>query len=255
VVRRLAVLLALLALPASAHAAAPDPVKLERSGLKVTWPVVGASDVLEAGYTFTVRVKRKTPGPAARLALIQLAPRKVLARRKLRDGRFRATIPEAHEARYRLVLKVGKRRWWSVIRTPPAPAPLPPVPAPGEPLYAAYCASEMGTRAATVTLEHPTARMGDIVRYELRNTGTACFHFGQGLTWERQAGDSWQAVTCQVRGLECAYTMELLTLPPGQAYAAQALIHDNMTPGHYRLAKPYGDDGQRAYAELDVVGG
>jgi hypothetical protein len=247
-VRRLAVLLVLLALPASADAAAPDPVKLERSGLKLTWPVVGASDVLDAGYTFTVRVKRKTPGPAARVALIRLRPRKVLARRKLRDGRFQATLPEAHEARYRLVLKVGRRRWSSIIRTPPAPPPLPPLPKPQPPTAGAHCASEMGTRDATVTLERTTARAGETIAYTLRNTGTACFEFAAPYSWERAVGGSWQEVPCPT----CVWPLWLGTLPPGQAYAAQAEVPAGLVPGRYRLVKPAGD--LRPSAELDVVG-
>jgi hypothetical protein len=245
-----AVLLAallLLLVPATAAAAPPDTDALKRAGVKVTWPVVGASDVLDAGYTMSVRVKRTRPGKRVRLSLIQLRPRKVLARQSVSDGRFRATLPDAPQARYRLVMELGKKRWWSIIRTPAAAAPLPPLPTPTDPKSGSGCATDTGARAATLTLSRTTARAGDAVSYTLRNTGEACLEFGSVYTWQRQTATGWEDVPCN----NCAFPLWLGTLPPGQHYNAQAPLPAGLAAGRYRLVKPVGD--LHPSAELDVT--
>lgn len=206
-----AVAAALLVAP-NALAAPPD---LTRHGIAVTWP---QGPLVPAGTPFEVKVRSKREQVSLKLVRVSESGKlmRVLARKTLRTGVLRVTLPATVSARYRLTLEAVDREWTEEFRSTCAPS---------------------GTFAVEANVTPAAARSGDHVVLRMHNTGTGCLSGGSGYGWERQAADgSWQNVPLPPNH---GWTLELRSLFPGAWWGQRVWVWPT-EPGAYRLTKGLG---------------
>jgi hypothetical protein len=233
------VLIGLALVPVFAHARAPSPRVLRDAGVRVSWPLKGYRATLVPGTRLRVAVTPLRRGSAAaQISLVRLddgAPG-VVKQRTLRRGVFTARLPKAGGARYALRLRVGKRAYRGVIRTPPPPKrpdePGVSLPAPATP--SAPCpwpAPVTAKLSAALRLDRATAYKGETVGITIENTGEACLRTGAAYQWERLVDGSWQPIPEPVPFIMIAYIV-----PPGRTLTRSVTVHaDDMPAGEYRL--------------------
>jgi hypothetical protein len=232
-----------LVLPAAAGAAGPDAAKLRAAGLAVTWPQVSG---LGAGDSVVVRVKAlRRDAAVARVSLVRVSrsgkPVKVVARRTLRRGTFRAKLDRAG-AKYLLRVSAARVSSTRAIQTPaiatatppPVSASPPVAPAPPPPPPAREPCAQAGTTQGEVVLGSSEGKAGDPIPMRLRNTGTGCLEYGSAYSWEQKSGDAWTTVPCTD---ECVFDAMLRILQPGATESGAAKVYGDMKPGDYRLVK------------------
>ena len=173
---------------------------------------------------------------------------RAVARRTLRSGRFRATIPAgAPGALYKLSLTVGRQRYWSWIATPkplpaPAPAPTPTPPATPAPAPAPGTCDGAGVPETTVT---PAAlRAGELLQVRVRNAGPGCLsdQATQVNTWETlNLLGEWEPVPRSCDGgpppdppSGCVGLPAFHILFPGESFERAIGVPD-FPPGRYRV--------------------
>lgn len=227
---------AALALLAALLPAAPAAAKT-----RIAWP---AATTVRAGESVTVGVRSSR---TVRVALLRLSsagrPYQTVAARRLRSGRFVATVPEASTVR-RYLLAVddrGRRRGRVITATPPPPPP-PQPPAP--------CA-ETGSKVETA-IDRRTAARGETVTMTIRNAGATCLTFGADFSFERWTGQGWERAGDPMR----AWPSWAAGLSPGETYTLTTEVWRELEPGRHRLAKAFdAPDGTVVAAEeLEVTG-
>jgi hypothetical protein len=202
----------LLAAPASAAAKPPDKATLKREGVRLRWP---ATTTMAAGDVIEVPVKSKR----RRVTLSLTTNGRVVARRTLRNGTFRATL--GGPGTYALRLVVGKRRYRSQITVPAPPAPPPPAP----------CWKATGT-SATLGLSTSTARAGDTLTIAITNTSDGCLFTGVGYQIEQlQPDGSWTLANPGQIFITLAVIVR-----PGETYTKPATVPAGLPPGRYRVS-------------------
>ena len=103
--------------PVIAHAQLPPhkPPPLTPYGATLKWPTKSPQRVFEPGQTIEVTID--SPRRRAKLSLVAVdakgTPTRAVARRTLRRGTFRASIPGS--GTYALRLVIGDRRYWTWI--------------------------------------------------------------------------------------------------------------------------------------------
>jgi len=175
---------------------------------------------------------------------------RVVARRTLRSGTFKATLPATPGARYRLQLAAGNLRYSSAIATAapapiPAAAPAPPAPAPapaGDPCVGVPLEYEV-TRTATPS----SGRPGDLVTFTITNHGPGCVWWPSTdwPHWKRATAEGgWEHVpvdpcTSTVVAPDapptCAGLPAFWPLEPGGIHVYQHRIPTGLTPGRHRI--------------------
>jgi len=265
-IRTTAAVALLAALPvATAHAAtptAPSAKALRALGVKVTWPLHGASSVVKPGTKLTVKVTRLggKKGTPVKLTLGRLDAKgratKTLRSATLRSGTFSATVPKGDGLVYALSLNAKKVRFTGRFRTPAAVKPGADKPSPPAP--ATDPCPPAGTAAATVRLGATTVVAGQPVPYTVTNTGTTCLTANGHYGWQRLTDAGWTFVV-----LPLGFPDPVRVLP-GATWAgadgqAVARTGAEFAPGHYRLIPNLAVEGSNpaqrpdATAELDVT--
>jgi len=255
----------LAALPvATAHAAtptAPSAKALRALGVKVTWPLRGASPVVKPGTKLTVKVTRLggKKGMPVKLTLGRLDAKgratKTLRSATLRSGTFSATVPKGDGLVYALSLNAKKVRFTGRFRTPAAVKPDPQKPKPDGPT-ADPCqpAGTTATPAATVRLGVSTVVAGQPVPYTVTNTGTTCLTANGHYGWQRLTDAGWTFVA-----LPLSFPDPMRVLPGATWTGADARTSIGFAPGHYRLIPNLAVEGSNpvqrpdATAELEVT--
>ena len=204
----------LLAAPASAAAKPPDKAALKREGVRLRWPAttMAAGDVIDV----PVRSKRR------RVTLSLTADGRIVARRTLRNGTFRATL--GGPGTYTLRLVVGKRRYSSRDHRP-RPARSATAGA------AAACWQATGT-SASLGLSTSTARAGDTLTIAITNTSDGCLFTGVGYRIEQlQPDGSWTLANPDQIFITLAVIVR-----PGETYTKPATVPAGLPPGRYRVS-------------------
>jgi hypothetical protein len=220
---------AVLLLPTAAQAAGP----------KVTWP---QQRTFAPGETISVKV---TSEARVRAALVRESASgkvmRIVARRTLRNGTFKAAAPRVG----RYSLRVGERERTITVSTPVSSGPLPPVTDPPLP----DCARPSGDRAE-LRLGAPSVSAGGTLPLEVVNTSTGCLVLGVGYSFERLQDGVWVTAPSN----QMFITLGVL-LGPGQTYPKQAAIPADFLPGTYRVVDTVsGATGIRLAAEFQVTG-
>jgi hypothetical protein len=201
-------LLALLALAPTAYAAPPKRV----AGVRLTWP---SKTVFKPGETVALKVrsdKRK-----ARVALI--AGKRVLARRTLRNGTFRATVPKGAGGYYKLRVTIAGKHYRSVITTP-------------------ACA---GTNAALST-DGQLGRPGTPLKLTITNRGPGCLMAPTSPLATAWVGPDGRGVDLSVDydvRLPGDMRIAALTLPvelaPGESHTIATHVPNGLADGTYTV--------------------
>lgn len=266
----------------------PDAAALRAAGVKVTWPLSGATTSVISGTKLSVRVRvvRGKKRPAlVHLALVRTSAtgrvKKLVEGAVLRGGVFNVRVPRAAGRHYALTLKAGKVRYTSRFNavavsshdtvppaaprpaTPGAPVPVPNGPAPMDPCWLPPSPDAATTTASGILhLGATSVVAGQAVPYAIENTGTACLTFGLGYRWERQDGDAWTPVDQQLIVPAIAFVAG-----PGGTWTGQnwnwgpitAQTDPSFVPGRYRLTVGANWDNEQRQdavslsAEIDVT--
>jgi len=259
-------LLATLPVATAASAAtptAPNAKALRALGVKVAWPLRGASPVVKPGTTLIVKVthlagKKGTPVKLT-LARVDAKGRTTTTVRSatVKSGAFTATVPKGDGLAYALSLSAKKVRFTGRFRTPAAAKPPPAKPdAPAaDPCRPAGTAA---TPAATVQLGATTVVAGQPVPYTVTNTGTTCLTANGHYGWQRLTSDGWTFVALPLS------LPDPVRVLPGATWSgadgqAVARTGTSFAPGRYRLTPNLAVEGSNpvqrpeATAELDVT--
>jgi hypothetical protein len=214
--RALVVAAAGLALaPAGAHAQlpAPQPPPMAPFGIDLKWPTRSDGFVFERGQTLAVSVD--SPRRKARLSLVAVdaagTPTRAIARRTLRRGTFKVTIPSA--GTFALRMAIGDRRYWTWVRSE-------------------ECLNFRGD-SAEIRLHASSVAAGGSLNYDLVNTSDGCIGYGYGYSFERLQGDGTWARALFTSLI--AFPAIGFTLPTAQSTIKTALIPGDLAPGTYRL--------------------
>jgi hypothetical protein len=214
--RALVVAAAGLALaPAGAHAQLPAAKPPPRSpfGIDVNWPTRSDLMRFERGQTLAVAID--SPRRQARLSLVAVdaagKPTRAVARRTLRRGTFKVTIPSA--GTFALRMAIGDRRYWTWIRSE-------------------ECLNLRGD-SAEIRLHASSVTAGGNLNYDLVNTSDGCIGYGYGYSFERLQGDgTWAHAPFTTL---IAFPTVGLILPTAQTTTKTALVPGDLAPGTYRL--------------------
>jgi hypothetical protein len=200
----------LLLAPVTAHAQLPPhkPPPLTPYGAKLKWPTRSPQRAFEAGQTIEVTID--SPRRRAKLSLVAVddkgTPTRAVARRTLRRGTFRASIPGS--GTYALRLVIGDRRYWTWIN-------------------AMACLNLRGDQAE-IRLHAPSVPAGGYLSYDLVNTSAGCIGAGEGYLIEQLLADgTWGPTPPR------AFSLPLTVLESGQAKTKTAII--DVPPGTYRF--------------------
>ncbi len=226
-----------------AAAAGPDADALAARGLRVSWPLKGATATLWPGATLTVKV---TPTRASarpvRVSLVRVTaagiPMRTIAARRLRRGRFTVALPQGDGRHYELRLEAGTLRYRGTVRT----SLMLPCPAKGS----TKAELHLGTAGPVA----PGATVG----YTIANTGTTCLSYALGYRWERRADDG----TWQVWPQELYFITTISGLRLGGRERGTVEVPPNAAPGRFRLVKEVRGPGRLGRrltltAEIDVA--
>ncbi len=209
------------------------PAAPAEARLRIAWPsatTVAPGDEVAVGIRST-RVVRVS------LSRLEGArPSTVVKARRMRRGRFVATVPS--EGKFLLAVRVGARRFSRVIE---AVAPLPPPPPPPP-----RC-DESGRLEVSLSLDKTSARAGDPLTIFMHNTGTKPAWHGAEYEIERWNGSAWE------RAHEPKpFPSWAATVWCGERRELQGTVFEELKPGRHRVVKSFGD-GVRPTAEFDVV--
>ena len=192
----------------------PDTAALARAGIHVTWPFDRGEELVQPGDEIRVRIrspKRRVTVSLGRIAVNDGPEPYVVARRRLRRGVFRATVPAGWRRLYALTLHAAGRRYRTILSTAACP--------------------KQGTARPVLTLERTQARRGETIPSRLHNTGTACHEYGAGHTWERRRDDgSWERVPDDRVWPAIAYV-----LYPGGSDWLGLQVWPELEPGRHRV--------------------
>jgi hypothetical protein len=203
--------------------------RLSVAGVRVDWPIQAKQARMLAGQTVTVRVRSTDRRSVITLARVDRAGRvmNVVSRRALRTGTFSAKMPTASvPARYRLQLKIaGRVRREATITAPSA-----------SPLWAANCPGVAGP--VTMTVDSPTIRAGEALRYRLESRDGSCVSgggFAPTLFYVHPNGFT--------EYLQPPHGTPLIGLAPhsvgpGWSHTSGVTMPADAAPGHYRIMDP-----------------
>jgi hypothetical protein len=201
-------LLALLALASAAQAAPPKRV----AGVKLTWP---SKTVFKPGETVSLKVRSQ--GRRAQVAFI--AGTKMLARRTLRNGTFRATVPKGAGQTYTLRVTIAGKIYRRAVTT-------------------AACA---GTNAA-LSLDGEAGRPGVPLKVTITNHGPGCVLAPTSplvLAW---IGPDGQGVPINADGdvrrpddLRLWTPSKPVELAPGEHHTIDAHVPNGLVDGPYTV--------------------
>jgi hypothetical protein len=259
-----------VAIPAVAASWAPDAEVLARDGVRVGWPLHQPQTTLRPGTNLTVTVGSAGTSRVSRatdVALLRVTargvPMRVVARRRLRSGRYTVTLPTGDGRIYALRLTVARHSWQALVttRAPAAvrtvqPAVMPsqtPVPAAPSPATDNGTSAGSGptsveppgtqwvecteTSGASVTwmLDATTAVAGATVPGRL-TVGPTCIDYGATYWWERRNDDgSWTRWPWPSDWFFPDYQD---TAYPHMVIDTSVDVPPDATPGHYRVVWP-----------------
>jgi hypothetical protein len=207
--RRIAALSALavlaLAVP-TADAATPRKV----AGVKLTWP---SKTSFKPGEKVTLRVR----SAHRRASVAFLAGHKVLARKSLRHGTFRMTVPSPAGPTYTLRATVARKSYVKQIKT-------------------VACTGDTGTLTASAAAGRP----GIPVKFTITNTGSECMSVPSGpLRWVAPDGST---VNLDAYGnVRRPDDGSILTpapdraLQPGESYVLDGHVPERLADGRYTV--------------------
>jgi hypothetical protein len=224
----------MLAAPAGAAGTTTE----HAGGFAIAWPSDSALSTVQPGDAVRVSLSPSARARAAgRVATVSLSrvtrsgKLLVIAKRRLRSGRFSATLPR--EGLYRLRAVVGTRYVQSTFEVLTVEATVP-------------CDATEGYEA-DLELDQSVAQPGDLVTITVTNTGTTCVPLNYGLTWQRLVDGRYTDVSFGV-----IWPATVLNLAPGEKQVQQVAVPRNTPPGEYRAVKTF-TDGDGLTGELTVT--
>lgn len=246
-------LIAALAVAASAALPPAHPPATTMSGVRISWPVKAAETSVEPGTTLAVRLRSSNRRSRVSFVRADASGRsmKVIARRTLRTGTFSVKVPSTTtRARYALRIEIAGRKRFSWVTTAapvaaPVPAPVPaaatPVPEPTPPLdmCGGLPARPWSGFKGVLELAATQIQAGQSLPYTLRNVGQ----------YELLDDETYVLVAVPPTGPTSygggsAYTR----IQPGATAAHTATVPPETTPGRYRIVH------STSTASCDVLG-
>lgn len=213
---------------ASASAGGLPIKEVTYQGLRVSFPGGDKERTMVGGTRIGILVKPhgKQPRsrPSARITVTRTGPGKTKAkttfRKSLRKGEARFLIVATVGVKYRIRVQIGKRSWFSLLRTVETEAEATPA------VPQAACAPS-GVLEADVA----TAVAGGTLPFHLTNTGNAALTYGSGNGWTQLVNGVWSNVLSP-GGLGGATTH---TINPGETQTGNGAVWPTLTPGTYSM--------------------